>query len=106
MKGKGRGSVERAPVAPVTLREMPGTRVLLWVVDPCPYCAGTHFHPAGRGDLAEAQLRLGEVPAACDAGRLYTLQVPPKPKRTRGKEERRRARREARRKMDDDSDDW
>ena len=98
---------ERAPVAPVTLRDLPGTRVLLWVVEPCPFCAGTHFHPAGRADLAEAQLRLGEAPAACDATRVYTLQVPPKPKRTRGKDERRKARRAARRALeDDDLDDW
>ena len=78
----------------VTLRDMPGTRVMFWVVDACPYCGERHLHVAGniRSDPGES---LGEHPAPCQPDRTYELALPPQPKKKGGKDARRKARRDA-----------
>ncbi|SMB94793.1 hypothetical protein [Deinococcus hopiensis] len=78
----------------VTLRDLPGTRLMFWVVSECPYCAGQHLHPAGNLRTADPGERLGEQPAPCDPSRTYELSLAPRPKKKSGKNERRRARRE------------
>jgi len=78
----------------VTLRDLPGTRVMFWVVSECPYCTGQHLHPAGNLRTADPSERLGEQPAPCDLTRTYELALAPRPKKKNGKQERRRARRE------------
>jgi hypothetical protein len=80
----------------VTLRDMPGTRVMFWVVDDCPYCGERHLHLAGNLRSADPGETLGEYPAPCDPARSYELALPPRPKRKQGKEARRKARREGR----------
>ncbi|MVN87828.1 hypothetical protein GO986_13775 [Deinococcus sp. HMF7620] len=87
-------------MAYVTLRDMPGTRVMFWVVDACPYCGERHLHVAGNLRTADPGETLGEVPAPCQPERPYILALPPRPKRKAGKEERRRARRVGK------QDDW
>ena len=77
----------------VTLRDLPGTRVMFWVVGECPYCGERHLHPAGNLRTADPGERLGEVPAPCDPERLYDLQLPPRPQRKKGKEARKKERR-------------
>ncbi|WP_221088978.1 hypothetical protein [Deinococcus aquaedulcis] len=89
----------------VTLRDMPGTRVMFWVVDSCPYCGERHLHVAGNLRTADPGETLGEVPAPCQPERPYVLSLPPRPKRKGGKEERRRERRENKR-DDWDEDNW
>lgn len=81
------------PIAYADLRDLPGTRLMFWVVDPCPLCGSRHIHPAGhlRDDPRE---RLGEVAAPCEPGREYVLTVPPRPRKTDRKGERRKARRQ------------
>ncbi|PNY80440.1 hypothetical protein [Deinococcus koreensis] len=83
-------------IAFVTLRDMPGTQVMFWVVDECPYCGERHAHLAGNLRDADPGETLGEHPAPCRPERSYELTLPPRPKRKVGKEERRRARRAAR----------
>ena len=80
----------------VSLRDMPGTRVMFWVVDECPYCGERHLHLAGNIRDADPGDTLGECPAPCRPDRLYDLTLPPRPKRKAGKEERKRARRASR----------
>lgn len=80
----------------VTLRDLPGTRLMFWVVGECPYCAGRHLHPAGNLRTADPGERLGEQPAPCDPTRTYELQLPPRPKKKSGKQTRRKERREGR----------
>lgn len=77
----------------VTLRDMPGTRVMFWVVDECPYCGKRHLHLAGNLRQADPGETLGEHAAPCRPDRSYELTLPPRPKRKGSKEERRRARR-------------
>lgn len=81
----------------VTLRDLPGTRVLFWVVDDCPYCGERHLHVAGNLRTADPGESLGEYPAPCDPARTYELALAPKPKKKQGKEARRRERREGKR---------
>ena len=81
----------------VTLRDLPGTRVMFWVVDECPYCGERHMHIAGNLRSADPGESLGEYPAPCDPTRTYDLELPPKPKKKQGKEARRRERREGKR---------
>lgn len=96
------GKKDRRNAAPalafVTLRDLPGTRVLFWVVDSCPYCGERHLHVAGNMRSAEADPgeTLGEHPAPCDPTRPDVLSLPPRPKKKRGKQERRRERHAAR----------
>ena len=80
----------------VSLRDMPGTRVMFWVVDECPYCGERHLHLAGNIRDADPGETLGEYPAPCTPDRIYELALPPRPKRKAGKEERKRARRASR----------
>lgn len=77
----------------VTLRDLPGTQIMFWVVDACPYCGERHVHPAGNLRTADPGERLGEQTAPCDPGRSYDLLLPPRPKKKTGKTERRRERR-------------
>ncbi|UBV41802.1 hypothetical protein LAJ19_09080 [Deinococcus taeanensis] len=95
----------RSPqLAFVTLRDMPGTRVMFWVVDTCPYCAERHVHVIGNLRTAEPVDALGEIPAPCQPERTYILSLPPKSKRKGSKDERRKARRDAKRgALDDDT---
>lgn len=90
------GKKDRRPaaLAPafVTLRELPGTRVLFWVVDACPYCGERHVHVAGHLRHADPGDTLGEHPAPCDPALLYVLSVPPRPTKKRGRQDRRRER--------------
>jgi hypothetical protein len=88
----------------VTLRDMPGTSVMFWVVDECPYCGERHLHLAGNLRDADPADTLVEVAAPCAPERRYELTLPPRPKRKASKEERRRARRAAR--ADGVPDDW
>ena len=88
------------PEVPVSYRELPGTHVGFWVVAVCPYCAQTHFHPAGSGS-ADPMERLGEVEARCAQGR-YIIGLPPRP---RSKKERKAANKRGR-KFGAISDDW
>lgn len=101
MSKKSRRTVQPAYV---TLRDLPGTRVMFWVVDACPYCGERHLHPAGNLRSADPGERLGEVAAPCDPERRYDLQLPPKPQRKKGKEARRKARRGGR--LEADPDEW
>jgi len=78
----------------VTLRDLPGTQIMFWVVDACPYCGGRHVHPAGNLRTADPGERLGEQTASCDPARSYELQLAPRPKKKAGKQQRRRERRE------------
>ncbi|WP_346732447.1 hypothetical protein [Deinococcus radiodurans] len=73
------GKKDRLTTRPafVTLRDLPGTRVMFWVVGECPYCGERHLHPAGNLRTADPGERLGEVPAPCNPERLYDLQLPP-----------------------------
>jgi hypothetical protein len=89
----------------VTLRDLPGTRIMFWVVDECPYCGERHLHPAGNLRTADPSDRLGEVPAVCDPTRVYELALPPRPKKKAGKTERRRERQGGKRDVIDD-DKW
>lgn len=86
----------------VTLRDLPGTRVMFWLVEQCPYCGERHLHPAGHLRTADPSDTLGEVPAPCDPGRPYELLLPPKPKRKGGKDARRKARRAGKTEWDSD----
>lgn len=81
----------------VTLRDMPGTQVMFWMVEPCPYCGERHLHLAGhlRADPGES---LGEHPAPCQPDRTYELTLEPRPKKKKG------ARGRGRRGWDDE--DW
>lgn len=63
-------------------RELPSTQVGFWVVERCPFCGKTHFHPAGREPLT----RLGLQPSPC--GHEYLLQR--QEKRKKSKKARRR----------------
>ncbi|EYB69770.1 hypothetical protein DEIPH_ctg002orf0101 [Deinococcus phoenicis] len=101
----GKRDQNAAHTAFVTLRDLPGTRVMFWVVEDCPYCGGRHFHPAGNLRNADPGERLGEQPAACDPARTYELLLPPRPKKKAGKQERRKERREGKRR-DIDDENW
>lgn len=74
----------------VTLRDLPGTRVMFWVVDACPYCGERHLHPAGNLRDSDPSERLGEAAAPCEPGRNYVLSLPPK-KQRKGKAGRKRS---------------
>jgi len=94
---KGKKALVVNPQAWVTLREMPGTRVMFWVVESCPYCAKQHFHLAGKRD-DDPEERLGEVKAPCQGEHTYTLNLPPRAQTKGGKRaQQRRERRENRR---------
>lgn len=80
----------------VTLRDLPGTRVMFWLVTDCPYCGGQHLHPAGNLRSADPSDTLGEHAASCNPERRYVLTLPPRPARKRGKEARRKERRAGR----------
>lgn len=74
------------------LRDIPGTRVLVWAVENCPLCGKSHYHSAGslRDD---PRAKLGEVAAPCNPERQYVLVQAPKPrkanaKRRKGKRDR------------------
>lgn len=75
--------------AVVELRDMPGTQVMFWVVQECPYCAGQHLHLAGNLRSADPGDTLGEQVAACDPERVYELMLPPRQKKKKGKRSRR-----------------
>lgn len=69
---------------------MPGTRVMFWVVDACPYCGGQHLHVAGNLRSADPGEVLGEQPAPCDPKRVYELVLAPRSaKKKKGKRARR-----------------
>lgn len=89
----------------VTLRDLPGTRVMFWVVETCPYCGGQHAHPAGNLRTADPSERLGEQPAPCEPGRTYDLTLPPRPKKKNSRQERRKERREGK-VRDWDDENW
>lgn len=75
----------------VTLRDMPGTRVMFWAVESCPYCGETHLHLAGNLRSADPSDSLGEQPAPCDPTRPYVLTLAPRPQRNKkGKKGRKR----------------
>lgn len=97
MKRRG----EQAALA--VLRDVPGTRVNLWVVARCPLCGASHYHPAGtlRDNPKE---RLGEVAAPCHPGITYLLAEAPKPRKEDRKAARRQERRKGKRGVPDD--DW
>lgn len=102
MGKRDRNAVRTAYVTP---RDLPGTRVMFWVVDECPYCGERHFHPAGNLRTADPSEKLGEQPAMCDPTRTYELLLPPRPKKKTGKPERRKERRAG--KLDDwDDEKW
>ena len=99
---KGKKALPVNPMAWVSLREMPGTRVAFWAVQECPFCGAQHFHLAGaRG--SEPEERLGETRAPCQsatgqADRIYTLSLPPRVQTKGGKRaQQRRERRDSRR---------
>ena len=73
----------------VTLRDMPGTRVMFWVVEHCPYCGEQHAHLAGNLRSADPGETLGEHKAPCDPARTYLLELPPRPRKKKGKRSRR-----------------
>ncbi|AWN22846.1 hypothetical protein DKM44_06075 [Deinococcus irradiatisoli] len=92
------------PSVAVSFRELPGTRVGFWVVASCPFCAATHFHPAGAGKTDPME-KLGEVEARCGQGR-YVIGLPPKPKRKKERRaENKRARKSGRDVLWDDFDE-
>lgn len=97
LPGMGKRDRHAVRTAYVTLRDLPGSRVMFWVVDECPYCGGRHFHPAGNLRTADPGERLGEQPAMCDPSLTYELTLPPRPKKKNGKQERRKERREGKR---------
>lgn len=82
----------------VTLRDMPGTRVMFWVVDECPYCGDRHLHVIGNLRSADPSDGLGEYPAPCKPERTYELTLPPRSTRKTG---RRRGKR-----VDHEDEDW
>jgi hypothetical protein len=92
-KRVAKGNRNGVQTAFVTLRDLPGTRLMFWVVDECPYCAGRHLHPAGNLRTADPGERLGEQVAACDPARTYELLLPSRPKKKAGKGEKRREQR-------------
>lgn len=92
-------------LAYASLRDMPGTRVMFWVVDACPYCGERHMHVAGNLRTADPGESLGEYAAPCDPSRVYEVTLTPRPKRKQGKETRRKARREGKGELLDD-DTW
>ncbi len=77
----------------VTLRDMPGTQVMFWVVDDCPYCGERHLHLAGNLRSADPSDTLGQQPAVCDPERTYELTLPPRPRKKKTKAERRAGKR-------------
>ncbi|MDP9763890.1 hypothetical protein [Deinococcus enclensis] len=95
MGKKARLSDRTPQPAFVTLRDLPGTRVVFWMVSECPYCAGQHLHVAGNLRNTETEVVLGEVPAPCDMERTYVLSLPPRPKKRKGRRSERRERHEA-----------
>lgn len=73
----------------VDLRDMPGTRVMFWVVNACPYCGEQHLHLAGNLRSADPGDTLGEQVAPCDPEKVYELMLPPRPRKKKGKRGRR-----------------
>ena len=104
LPGMGKRDRHAVRTAYVTLRDLPGSRVMFWVVDECPFCGSRHFHPAGNLRTADPSERLGEQPAMCDPSLTYELALPPRPKKKNGKQERRKERREGKR--DGLDEDW
>ncbi|UID69220.1 hypothetical protein DRO_0212 [Deinococcus radiodurans R1 = ATCC 13939 = DSM 20539] len=80
------GKKDRLTTRPafVTLRDLPGTRVMFWVVGECPYCGERHLHPAGNLRTADPGERLGEVPAPATRSASTTCNSP-KPQRKRAR---------------------
>lgn len=76
----------------VTLRDIPGTRVMFWVVDECPYCGERHLHIAGNLRTADPGESLGEYPAPCQPDRMYELTLPPRPRKEKGRRKTKRSR--------------
>lgn len=74
--------------ATVDLRDMPGTRVMFWVVQHCPYCGEQHMHLAGNLRSADPGDTLGEQVAPCNPEKVYQLTLPPV-KKKKGKRKRR-----------------
>lgn len=103
-KRGAKGDRNAVQTAFVTLRDLPGTRVMFWVVGECPYCGGRHVHPAGNLRTADPGERLGEQTAACDQARTYELLLPPRPGKKAGKDGKRRERREGKLRAWDDED--
>ncbi|MFC3859264.1 hypothetical protein ACFOPQ_00565 [Deinococcus antarcticus] len=68
---------------------MPGTRVMFWVVNACPYCGEQHLHLAGNLRSADPGDTLGEQVAPCDPEKVYELMLPPRPRKKKGKRGRR-----------------
>ena len=86
--GKKSGLANHLP-ALVELRDMPGTRVMFWVVNACPYCGEQHLHLAGNLRSADPGDTLGEQVAPCDPEKVYELMLPPRPRKKKGKRSRR-----------------
>ncbi len=63
---------------------MPGTRVMFWAVEHCPYCGEMHLHLAGNLRSADPGDTLGEQAAPCDPSRTYDLTLAPRPKKKKG----------------------
>ena len=85
------GKKDRLTTRPafVTLRDLPGTRVMFWVVNACPYCGEQHLHLAGNLRSADPGDTLGEQVAPCDPEKVYELMLPPRPRKKKGKRSRR-----------------
>ncbi|PYE56683.1 hypothetical protein DES52_101488 [Deinococcus yavapaiensis KR-236] len=93
------------PLAFARLAAFPGTRVLAWVVDECPYCGARHFHSTG-GAKEDPKDRLVEVKAPCQEAGEYVLAEPPKQRKGNRQAKRKQERRQAKSTPLDDDDDW
>lgn len=101
---KARRAASTPPLAFARLAAFPGTRVVAWVVDACPYCGARHFHAAG-GLKDDPKERLGETKAPCQEAAPYVLVEPPKPRKEHRKAKRKQDRRQAKSAARDD-DEW
>lgn len=88
--------------ATVHLRDMPGTQVMFWEVEQCPYCGERHLHLAGNLRSADPGDTLGEQPAPCTPGRTYELTLPPRPR----SKKKNKAERRAAKKLGLDDEEW
>ncbi|WP_027480872.1 hypothetical protein [Deinococcus pimensis] len=95
---------KRDLVAFAMLRSLPGSRVQLWVVEACPLCGRSHFHPAGGRD-DDPRERLGSVKAPCEPDVTYELTQAPRPRKEDRRAKRRQERRDGRRGGRED-DEW
>lgn len=101
---KARRASSTPPLAFARLAAFPGTRVVAWVVDACPYCGARHFHSAG-GFKEDPKERLGETKAPCQETAPYVIVEPPRPRKEHRKAKRKQERRQAKSAAHDD-DEW